>query len=362
MQGSNFGAPPAGGSRCSSAGAVRRFATLAVRRRQATQLGDEPVAPRPRTALAPTTPPEVRRAADPRGAARRPTARRPGKLSRGAGARRLSLATPGAPPAVTTTAAGCLRATPRHRLSPTIDGPPRRESDQGASVGSKGRCRGRSRPAGTSTTRPPPCESTSRATARRSARRTGRLPTPTRRPRPPSMGPQTQRSSSSADADAERDAERRAANTSIVVRVGSPGDDEGVSQAQPRDRHATATTLLATSPRVAIAERHVARHAGRRHATRRVSVRVFSPGDDGPVSQLNAATATADTSPVVPRDAIAQQDAAQNTVVSIRVESPGSVAAPVQQNQSTTEGDARRGFGRRRPRSSMAGDSDTTPC
>ena len=69
-----------------------------------------------------------------------------------------------------------------------------------------------------------------------------------------------------------------------------------------------------------------------------VSVRVFSPGDDGPVSQVNAASATSHASAEDATEyAAAQQDGAQNTSVSIRVESPGSSAAPTQQNQTRAE-------------------------
>ena len=145
----------------------------------------------------------------------------------------------------------------------------------------------------------------------------------------------------SADADASA-TQSDVANTSIVVRVGSPGDDEGVSQANLATGTATATTL-SDQPSLATADAaSLATQDGVANTT--VSVRVFSPGDDGPVSQLNAATAAADTSPGGTSSAIAQQDAAQNTVVSIRVESPGSVAAPVQENRSTTtSGDAAAG-------------------
>ena len=155
------------------------------------------------------------------------------------------------------------------------------------------------------------------------------------------MGPADATVVQSADADASA-TQSDVANTSIVVRVGSPGDDEGVSQANLATGTATATTL-SDQPSLATADAtSLATQDGVANTT--VSVRVFSPGDDGPVSQLNAATAAADTSPGGTSSAIAQQDAAQNTVVSIRVESPGSVAAPVQENRSTTtSGDAAAG-------------------
>ena len=57
-----------------------------------------------------------------------------------------------------------------------------------------------------------------------------------------------------------------------------------------------------------------------------VSVRVFSPGDEGPVTQLNDASAVADAGGSGVGDATAQQDGVRNTSVSIRVASPGSAA------------------------------------
>jgi len=139
----------------------------------------------------------------------------------------------------------------------------------------------------------------------------------------------------SAGADASA-TQSDVANTSIVVRVGSQGDDEGVSQANVATGAAAATTLSDQPATEAAAATSLAAQDGVANST--VSVRVFSPGDDGPVSQLNAATATADVSPGGTATAAAQQDAAQNTAVSIRVESPGSVATPVQQNRTTSSG------------------------
>ncbi len=124
------------------------------------------------------------------------------------------------------------------------------------------------------------------------------------------------------------------ANTSIVVRVGSAGDDEGVSQANVATGAAAATTL-SDQPSAATADA-TARVTQDGVANTTVSVRVFSPGDDGSVSQLNAASAAADASPGGTESAVAQQGAAQNTSVSIRVDSPGSAATPAQANRVTT--------------------------
>jgi hypothetical protein len=141
--------------------------------------------------------------------------------------------------------------------------------------------------------------------------------------------------SASADASATQS---DVANTSIVVRVGSSGDDEGVSQANIATGAAAATTL-SDQPALASADAtSLAAQDGAANTT--VSVRVFSPGDDGPVTQLNTVAAKADASPGGTANAVAQQDAAQNTAVSIRVESPGSVATPVQESHSTSSDDS----------------------
>jgi hypothetical protein len=132
----------------------------------------------------------------------------------------------------------------------------------------------------------------------------------------------------SAESDAVA-SQKDVSNTSIVVRVGSPGNDPGVSQANIAVGSATATTS---------ADEHAsaAAEASQEAVTNTsVSVRVFSAGDDGPVTQLNAASASADASPGGSESAVVRQDGVQNTTVSIRVESPGSTAAPSQQNQGT---------------------------
>jgi hypothetical protein len=123
-------------------------------------------------------------------------------------------------------------------------------------------------------------------------------------------------------------------NTSIVVRVGSAGDDEGVSQANLATGSAAATTL-SDQPASAVADATaLATQDG--VANTAVSVRVFSPGDDGPIDQLNAASAAAQASPGGTEAVDARQDDARNTSVSIRVESPGAAPAPVQENRVTT--------------------------
>ncbi len=120
-----------------------------------------------------------------------------------------------------------------------------------------------------------------------------------------------------------------ASNTVVSVRVGSPGDDGAVSQANV----ATAGATASGDPGAVEAAEASATQSG--VANTSVSVRVFSPGDDGPITQLNAASAVADTAGPGGAEATATQDGARNTSVSIRVESPGG-AAPVSQSSEAT--------------------------
>ena len=70
-----------------------------------------------------------------------------------------------------------------------------------------------------------------------------------------------------------------------------------------------------------------------------VSVRVFSPGDEGPVTQLNDASAVADAGgPGVGDTTARSRTAYANTSVSIRVASPGSAAQVSQQSETNAEG------------------------
>ena len=138
-----------------------------------------------------------------------------------------------------------------------------------------------------------------------------------------------------ADADAGA-AQSGVSNTSVVVRVGSPGDDEGATQLNLSTGNATAS---ATADGLVSGSGNATSGATQDGVTNTsVSVRVFSPGDDGPVSQVNAASATSHASAEDASEyAVALQDGAQNTSVSIRVESAGSSAAPTQQNQTRAE-------------------------
>ena len=136
-----------------------------------------------------------------------------------------------------------------------------------------------------------------------------------------------------AQADASA-AQSGVSNTSIVVRVGSPGDGHGVSQANLATGIASASATAGPGDAYgAEVARATATQEGATNTA--VSVRVFSPGDDGPVDQINAALASTSTGGADgTENAGAQQDGVRNTSVSIRVESPGSSGPVAQQSES----------------------------
>ncbi len=128
-------------------------------------------------------------------------------------------------------------------------------------------------------------------------------------------------------------AQEDVSNTAVIVRVGSPGDDAGVTQTNSASGTADAAVggeSAGSSATASASQEDVGNTA--------VSVRVFSPGDDGPVTQLNDASAVADAGGSGVEDATAQQDGVRNTSVSIRVESPGSAAQVSQQSQANADG------------------------
>jgi hypothetical protein len=132
-----------------------------------------------------------------------------------------------------------------------------------------------------------------------------------------------------ADASA---AQSEVSNTAVTVRVESPGDNGGVTQANEASGSAGATTD-GSDHGVSAAQASATQDDV---SNTNVSVRVFSPGDDGPVSQQNDASATAAAAGgSSSEDASARQDDVRNTNVSIRVESPGTPA------QVSQESDAR---------------------
>ena len=144
----------------------------------------------------------------------------------------------------------------------------------------------------------------------------------------------------SVEQDAQADAsaaQSGVSNTSIVARVGSPGDDHGVSQANLATGTASASASATTGPGDAAygAQGATATATQEGVTNTAVSVRVFSPGDDGPVDQINAASASTSTGGADGTEyAGAQQDGVRNTSVSIRVESPGSSGPVAQQSES----------------------------
>ena len=80
-------------------------------------------------------------------------------------------------------------------------------------------------------------------------------------------------------------------NTAVVVRVGSAGDDEGVTQLNLATGGATAS---ATSDGLVSGSGSATAGATQEGITNTaISVRVFPPGEDGPVGQINAASAPA---------------------------------------------------------------------
>jgi len=124
-------------------------------------------------------------------------------------------------------------------------------------------------------------------------------------------------------------------NTAVTVRVASPGDNGAVEQANAAG--ATATTSV-TPPEAAestVDESAVAVATQDGVTNTNVSIRVFSPGNDGAVAQTNTAVAAADTSGDDGATAAATQNGVQNTNVSIRVGSPGTSDAVAQQSTAS---------------------------
>jgi hypothetical protein len=127
------------------------------------------------------------------------------------------------------------------------------------------------------------------------------------------------------------------ANVAVTVRVGSGGDDGAVSQTNAATGSASANTT-SDGPSQSVAEAQAAATQDDA-ANAAVSVRVFSPGDDGPVTQRNDVTAHARADDGDgDEQATALQSDVSNTNVSIRVESPGEAGQVVQQNAATAEG------------------------
>jgi hypothetical protein len=140
----------------------------------------------------------------------------------------------------------------------------------------------------------------------------------------------------SADASA---AQSDVSNTAVTVRVESPGENGGVTQANEASGSAGATTD-GDDDGVSAAQATATQDEV---SNTNVSVRVFSPGDDGPVSQQNDASATAAAAGgSSSEDASARQDDVRNTNVSIRVESPGAPGQVSQESDARANASSRR--------------------
>jgi len=116
-------------------------------------------------------------------------------------------------------------------------------------------------------------------------------------------------------------------NVQVSVRIDSPGNDGAVTQANEANAASSASTGLQAGETTDASGQATADATAVQDgvANTVVSVRVFSPGDDGVVRQVNdaGATATADDEAT----ATAVQDGVRNTYVGIRVESPGERGA-----------------------------------
>jgi hypothetical protein len=130
-------------------------------------------------------------------------------------------------------------------------------------------------------------------------------------------------------------------NTAVTVRVGSPGDGAAVEQANLAGATAATSVTPPESGESTIDESAAAAAAQDGATNTNVSIRVFSPGSDGVVSQTNTAEAVAQTTGPEGATATATQNGVQNTSVSVRVESAGTSGAVTQQSSaSATAGPA----------------------
>ena len=124
-------------------------------------------------------------------------------------------------------------------------------------------------------------------------------------------------------------------NTAVSVRVGSPGDNAAVEQANAAVATASTSVVPPQNGQGTVDESAVAAAAQDGASNTSVSIRVFSPGNDGAVNQSNQAVAAADTSSPDGASAAATQSGVQNTNVSVRVESDGVSGAVTQQSAAS---------------------------
>ncbi len=124
-------------------------------------------------------------------------------------------------------------------------------------------------------------------------------------------------------------------NTAVTVRVGSPGDNGAVEQANAAGATASTSVTTPDTGESTVAESALAVATQDGVTNTNISIRVFSSGNDGPVTQINTAVAAADTSAGDGATAEATQNGVQNTNVSIRVGSPGNSAGVAQQSTAS---------------------------
>jgi hypothetical protein len=136
-----------------------------------------------------------------------------------------------------------------------------------------------------------------------------------------------------ADADSTQ---TQPGNTSVTGRVDQAGDNGGVSQNNAAQADAAAGASNNAGPAQADASANASQASP---SNVNVSARVNSPGDDGPVQQSNAASANAGAGAAggagsqAAADANADQSSPLNVNVSVRVNSPGD-QRPVSQTNS----------------------------
>ena len=137
-------------------------------------------------------------------------------------------------------------------------------------------------------------------------------------------------------------------NTAVTVRVGSPGDGATVEQTNVAGGPPTRRSTPPESGQSTVDESATAAATQDGVTNTNVSIRVFSPGSDGVVSQTNTAEAVAQTTGPNGATATATQNGVQNTSVSVRVESDGTSGAVTQQSAASTKAGAPRSLGNRR--------------
>jgi len=125
-------------------------------------------------------------------------------------------------------------------------------------------------------------------------------------------------------------------NTAVDVRVGSPGANAPVDQANAASAGASTSVTPPANGQGTVAESATATATQTGATNTNVSIRVFSPGSDGAVTQTNTATAAADTSGSAGATATATQTGVQNTNVTIRVGSAGTSGGAAQQSTTST--------------------------